>query len=126
MILTSAFVIPYASLVVPEKESRKLKPGSGTAEILPARTTKPVMLIKTRVRSLTTDMPFANHREYLLEIITTAKVRILFLMEHAGLTRGSNSVSCDGNTFRLPFRGSFTSCTVQIGRQYYIDVNTRA
>ena len=48
MILTNALNNPFASLVVPAKASRKLAPGSAI-DVLPPRTTRPVILMLFRV-----------------------------------------------------------------------------
>lgn len=87
MILTNALTNPFASLVVPAKASRKLAPGSAI-DVLPPRTTRPVILMlfrvskclfhrdekftyKTSVLTLTKPTTSENSRESLLLVTPT-------------------------------------------------------
>lgn len=98
MILTSALTNPFASLEVPAKASRKLALGSAI-DVLPPRTTRPVMLIllgvskssflkedkntyKTSVPTFTNPTTSENSRESLLLVTPTfayVSMRLIWL-----------------------------------------------
>lgn len=69
MILYSEFVRPYG-VAFPSKALTKLACGSAT-DVLPERTTHPVMLMKRRVKTLTTLIQIDIRKDHLVLIATT-------------------------------------------------------
>ena len=120
--MTSALTKPFASFVVPAKASRKLAPGSAM-EVLPPRTTRPVMLMlhgvnktflceehdatyKTSVLTLTNPMTSEKSMESLLLVTPTVFFSSVYGLHSRGrneLTDNSCRIASNRNTFRFPF-----------------------